>query len=379
MHTPLTNGQPSRAGTRLTGGRCGRRAPRIACCNVTFHTGVVVSVRYTIGIYCTVRGFCRTGLLANLAARPRNACHMTSPWKQRLPQRLPSQEDLYHVTQWRNTTPWLCGPQLQVGVMNSEAANDASAPRFHGAIAYTLQKDAISRSLVCTAPDLAQVHGEAFAACVPLVSRLGEQAPVGRDAAVLWGADTAIHDIPRKIEDQVSSLLPSWYRMCNPVCTQCHVPLVGGWTATRVPYYRRRPRQLRHRNDSKSTYSACTATACTVCKHQQPIAKPASARSFSTVRQRQRQRACILAGQVSEVKPSLQTPSQKKKDAAIPPPAPAPTPPIPHLAIPPPTTTKRKAPDNKAGLRALLQQKKQKEENASKKPTSNLAHFLQQL
>ena len=167
--------------------------------------------------------------------------------------------------------------------------------------------------------------------------------------------------------------------MCNPVCTQCHVPLVGGWTATRVPYYRRRPRQLRHRNNSKSTYSACTATACTVCKHQQPIAKPASARSFSTVRQRQRQRACILAGQVSEVKPSLQTPSQKKKDAAIPPPAPAPTPPIPHLAIPPPTTTKRKAPDNKAGLRALLQQKKQKEENASKKPTSNLAHFLQQL
>jgi len=263
--------------------------------------------------------------------------------------------------------------------MNSEAANDASAPRFHGAIAYTLQKDAISRSLVCTAPDLAQVHGEAFAACVPLVSRLGEQAPVGRDAAVLWGADPAIHDIPRKIEDQVSSLLPSWYRMCNPVCTQCHVPLVGGWTATPVPYYRRRPRQLRHRNDSKSTYSACAATACTVCKHQQPIAKPASARSFSTVRQRQRQRASILAGRVSEVKSSLQTPSQKKKDTATPPPAPAPTPPIPHLAIPPPTTTKRGAPDNKAGLRALLQQKKQKDENASKKSTSNLAHFLQQL
>ena len=152
-----------------------------------------------------------------------------------------------------------------------------------------------------------------------------------------------------------------------------------------MPYYRRRPRQLRHRNNSKSTYSACTATACTVCKHQQPIAKPASARSFSTVRQRQRQRAAILAGQVSEVKPSQQTPSQKKKGAAAPPPvlapapAPAPAPPIPHLAIPPPTTTKRKAPDNKAGLRALLQQKKQKEENASKKPASNLAQFLQQL
>ena len=269
--------------------------------------------------------------------------------------------------------------------MSSEAANDASAPRSNGAIAYTLQKDAIARSLVCTAPDLAQAHGEAYAACVPLVTKLGEQAPVGRHPAVLWGADTAINDVPRKIEDQVSSFLPSWYRMCNPVCTQCHVPLVEGWTATRVPYYRRRPRQLRQQNGSKSTHATCTATACTLCKHQQSTAKPASARLFSTVRQRQRQRAALLAGQVSEVKPSQQTPSQKKKGAAAPPPvlapapAPAPAPPIPHLAMPPPTAAKRRVPDNKAGLRALLQQKKQKEENASKKPTSNLAHFLQQL
>lgn len=279
----------------------------------------------------------------------------------------------------------LCEPRQHVGVMSSEAANDASAPRSNGAIAYTLQKDAIARSLVCTAPDLAQAHGEAYAACVPLVTKLGEQAPVGRHPAVLWGADTAINDVPRKIEDQVSSFLPSWYRMCNPVCTQCHVPLVEGWTATRVLYYRRRPRQLRQQNGSKSTHATCTATACTLCKHQQSTAKPASARLFSTVRQRQRQRAAILAGQVSEVKPSQQTPSQKKKGAAAPPPvlapapAPAPAPPIPHLAMPPPTAAKRRAPDNKAGLRALLQQKKQKEENASKKPTSNLAHFLQQL
>ena len=45
MQTPFTNGQPSSAGVRLTGGRCGRRAPRIACCSVTCQAGVVEIVR----------------------------------------------------------------------------------------------------------------------------------------------------------------------------------------------------------------------------------------------------------------------------------------------------------------------------------------------
>lgn len=261
--------------------------------------------------------------------------------------------------------------------MNSEAVRDASARRSDGAIAHTLHKDALARSLVCTAPNLAQVHGEAFAACVPHVTRLGEQAHIGRHPAVLWGADTATQEVSIKNGNQISSYLPSWYRMCNPACTQCHVPLVGGWTATRVPYYRRHQRRLRNNHDAKFVYPTCTATKCTLCKHEQAPAKPASARSFSNVRQRQRQRTAILAGQVSEPKPSVQNPPQKSRVAPTPPPTSAP--PIPNLAIPPPMASKRRAPDNKAGLRALLQQKKQKEETTPKKPTSNLAHFLQQL
>lgn len=45
VQTPLTKGHPSSAGVRLTGGRWGRRAPRIACCSVTCQAGVVEIAR----------------------------------------------------------------------------------------------------------------------------------------------------------------------------------------------------------------------------------------------------------------------------------------------------------------------------------------------
>lgn len=261
--------------------------------------------------------------------------------------------------------------------MRDDVVRDASASRPDGAIAYALHKDALARSLVCTAPNFAQVHGEAFAACIPHVTRLGEQAHIGRHPAVLWGADTTIQSVSLGRGDEFSSYLPSWYRLCNPVCTQCHVPLVGGWTATRVPYYRRHRHRRSNKHDAKFVHSTCTATKCTLCQHQQASAKPASARCFSNVRQRQRQRAAILAGQVSESKPAII--EHPKKNRVASPPQPPSAPSIPNSAILPLSASKRRATDNKAGLRALLQQKKQKEENASKKPAGGLAHFLQQL
>lgn len=291
-------------------------------------------------------------------------------------------------------------------------SREAAAPRVEGPSAYALHKDALSRTILRASPHTAKIHGRAFSQCVPLIMHRSDEANLGRHASVLWGAS---QDLPAPLNTQgtVSSYLPLFYEICNPQCAQCHVPLVDGVTARLVCH----KRQLRHKHGAKFVYPTRTALECTLCLNKRVLSKPRTARCFSSVRQRRKQRDAILAGQVANSmessfktnpksklktseacfvetqtenvqKPStqvLETPELKnKKTKAQGPYVQKPSTSISSKNSSQPSvltafSTKRND-DVKAGLRALFQQKKQKDEaQATKSKSGGLADFLQQL
>ena len=285
----------------------------------------------------------------------------------------------------------------------SAGAREAATHRPDGAIAYALQKDAIARSFVHIAPNLSQHHASSFTQLLPHVAQVGDEAKFGRPLMLLWGNDSHMYASTSFItKSSPSSYLPSWYKLCNPVCPQCHVPLVMGSTAM----YKSRPRRARRQQrNAKSMHSTRTSLQCTLCQFQCTRTKPPSARAFPSVRHRNREQANILTGRISEPlfrttlgaqvssKPSVPSGNRAavstktgKSHKALP---------ISvihsneqssaRLALPPSAVcaSKRTQSDNKAGLRALLQQKKEQDRQqklAPSKPRSGgLADFLQQL
>lgn len=255
--------------------------------------------------------------------------------------------------------------------MEAKSSADAVGPTRHA-----LYLNEVSHTLACHANAAAQIHGASFAKSVPSVVRWGDETPYGRPARVLWGQDTSRPASCTRAPN-AKAYVPASYALSNPTCAFCAVPLVFGVNAQ----HRHKSRRASH------TRHASLATLCEACKKPQRMKKPHTAAKFPAVRRRPPLQQLLSSSstaptstappKTSAPKPT-KTPEKLTATANLPPKPSAPPP----QARPLSSHRASSAPyqDTKAGLRAMLQQKKQKDQAATKPAkSSGLADFLRQL
>lgn len=257
--------------------------------------------------------------------------------------------------------------------MEAKPSAETAGPTRHA-----LYLNEVSRTLACHAPAAAQKHGASFSQLVPSVVRWGNEAPFGRPANVLWGHDSN-RPAPGPVALDVQTFLPASYVLSNPICAFCSIPIVPGVNAQHIPKSQR---------SRGRAHSASLAIRCHACRKPQYRRKPMTAKTFPAVRKRPSLKQLLsstsstLASTAPKASRTPSAPAPTKLQAPTPTSRPsAPSVPRPEQR-PPKSNRAPSAPfqDTKAGLRALLQQKKQKDQASNKPPKSGgLADFLSQL